>query len=139
MENTKYGLRIELPLPYEAAVAKTIDALKEYGFGVLTEIDVKTTLKVKLDADFKKYVILGACNPPLAHQALQAEEEIGLLLPCNVVVFETGSGSSRVAAIDPDKAMQIVENENLKQISEQARTKLVAALARLEQTVAVKT
>lgn len=88
MEETRYGLRVEIPVDYERAVEQATAALKEQGFGVLTTIDVQQTLKQKLDRDFRKYVILGACNPPLADRALHAELEVGLLLPCNVVVYE---------------------------------------------------
>src|SRR6186713_7274 len=101
MNETNYGLRVTVPLTYEAALEQTDAALKQEGFGVLTSIDVKHTLKQKLDADFRKYVILGACNPPLAYRALQAEVDIGLLLPWNVIVYETGPKQSVVAAISP--------------------------------------
>jgi uncharacterized protein (DUF302 family) len=101
MDETRFGLRIKLPLAYDDAVERTVEALKQEGFGVLTSIDVKYTLKQKLDADFRKYVILGACNPVLAHRALQEELEIGLLLPCNVVVYESGPRESIIAAMAP--------------------------------------
>ena len=93
MEETRYGLRVELPLAYEQAVERATAALKTQGFGVLTTIDVQQTLKQKLDRNFRKYVILGACNPPLADRALHAELEIGLLLPCNVIVYEAVAGT----------------------------------------------
>jgi uncharacterized protein (DUF302 family) len=92
-EETRYGIRTRLDIPYEEAVEAVTGALKDAGFGVLTEIDVKSTLKKKLDADFRRYIILGACNPPLAHEALSTELEIGLLLPCNVIVYEEGESS----------------------------------------------
>ena len=95
MNETRYGMRVELPVSYEEAIEKATAALKTEGFGVLTTIDVKQTIKQKLDKDFRKYVILGACNPPIAYQALSAETDIGLLLPCNVVVYETDSGPKR--------------------------------------------
>ena len=133
MQKTQYGFRVNLPLTFETAVDKTVSALKEQSFGVLTEINVKETLKQKLDVDFRKYTILGACNPPLAHQALSSEEEIGLLLPCNVIVYEVDDTSSRVAALDPEKAMMIVENDQLKPIASQAKEKLTAALSSLEE------
>lgn len=108
MEESAYGLRVNVPVPYEAAVERATAALKAEGFGVLTTIDVKQTLKLKLDQDFRKYVILGACNPPLASRALHAELEVGLLLPCNVVVYENGPNESVVAAMAPMAAMGIV-------------------------------
>jgi uncharacterized protein (DUF302 family) len=101
MEQTRYGLRVEVPLDYDRAVERATAALKDQGFGVLTTIDVKQTLKLKLDRDFRKYVILGACNPPLADRALHAELEVGLLLPCNVIVCETAPGRTVVAAMAP--------------------------------------
>jgi uncharacterized protein (DUF302 family) len=100
-------------VPFEKAIEKTTAALKEEGFGVLTEIDIKATLKKKLDVDFKKYQILGACNPPLAHKALSSEEHIGLMLPCNVIVQEQDNGKVEVAAVDPVASMQAVENAEL--------------------------
>ena len=119
-----YGISTKLNLSYEESVEKVKDALKEEGFGVLTTIDVKDTLKQKLNQDFRKYVILGACNPPLAHRALQAETEIGLLLPCNVIVYEADEGGSVVSAVDPAEAMQAVENPQLAEIAEEVRAKL---------------
>ena len=114
MEDTRYGVRIEIPIAYEAAVEAATTALKAEGFGVLTTIDVRHTLKQKLDREFRKYVILGACNPPLADRALHAELEIGLLLPCNVVVYESSPGRSVVAAMAPMAALSVVgENVDL--------------------------
>ena len=101
MEETRYGLKVSLPCGYDQAVARATDALKSQGFGVLTTIDVKQTLKTKLDRDFRRYLIFGACNPPLAYRALEAELEVGLLLPCNVIVYETGPSTSVVAAMAP--------------------------------------
>ncbi len=118
-----YALRTELDLPYEEAVERTVAALKEQGFGVLTEIDVKATLKRKLDADFRKYIILGACNPPLAYQALSTELELGLLLPCNVIVYEENGGSV-VAIVDPISMLGVVENPELKPVADDARARL---------------
>ncbi len=131
MQTTAYGLRITLDVPYEEAVERVTAALKEEGFGILTTIDVKETLKKKLDVDFRKYVILGACNPPLAHQALTAEREIGLLLPCNVIVYEE-DGQSVVAAADPIAMMEIVGNEALDAVAQEARQRLERALTALE-------
>lgn len=119
-----YYIATELSIPYAEAVEKTRAALAEEGFGVLTEIDVKATLKKKLGVDFRDYCILGACNPPFAHRALQAESKIGLLLPCNVVVQETGSGIVEVAAIDPVEAMQVVGKPELAPLAEEVRNKL---------------
>lgn len=116
-----YHFSKELDMPFEEAIEKTTAALKEEGFGVLTEIDIKSTLKEKLDVDFRKYQILGACNPPLAHQALQAEEHIGLMLPCNVIVQEHENGSVEVSAVDPIASMQAVENDDLQDIAEEVR------------------
>src|SRR5678815_4605885 len=99
MEDTRYGLKVSLPVPYDEAVERATDALKAQGFGVLTTIDVRKTLKAKLDRDFRKYVILGACNPSLADRALQAELEVGLLLPCNVIVYEVSPGHSALSLI----------------------------------------
>ncbi len=133
MDETNYGLRITIPQPYEAAVDRATEALKRQGFGVLTTIDVKQTLKTKLDRDFRKYVILGACNPPLADRALHAELEIGLLLPCNVIVYEEDASTSVVAAMAPIAAMGIVgENMKLAGVAREADQRLRAALAELE-------
>lgn len=118
-----YAYRTKLDLPYEQAIEKVTGALKEEGFGVLTEIDVKATLKKKLDADFRKYVILGACNPPLAHRALSTELEIGLLLPCNVIVYDEGGGSV-VSIVDPISMLGVVENPELEPVAQEARTRL---------------
>ena len=134
MEYTRYGLRIRVPMPYEEAVEKVTAALKEEGFGILTEIDVKATLKKKLDVDFRKYIILGACNPPLAYRALTAEREIGLLLPCNVIVYEEDGGSV-IAVADPIAMMEIVGNEALNEVAQEARTRLERALQQLEREV----
>ena len=123
MTKKGYGLTTRLDLPYEEAVERTKAALKEEGFGVLTEIDVKATLKKKLNADFRMYIILGACNPPLAHRALQAELEVGLLLPCNVVVYEEDGGAV-VSAIDPLAAMSIAESPALEEVATTVNAKL---------------
>lgn len=134
MEKTRYGLRVLVPLPYEQALERTAKALKAEGFGVLTTIDVKQTLKQKLDQEFGKYIILGACNPPLAYRALKAELEIGLLLPCNVIVYETEPGHSAVAAMAPIAALGIVgENVELEDVAREADERLRRALASLEQ------
>jgi uncharacterized protein (DUF302 family) len=130
MKETSYGLRVEIDANYEEAVERTTDALKAQGFGVLTTIDVKQTLKQKLDREFRKYVILGACNPPLADRALHTELEIGLLLPCNVIVYELSPGRSAVSAIAPLAALGIVgENPELQSIAAEADRRLRSALA----------
>ena len=108
-------------LPFDDAVARTVEVLKAHGFGVLTDIDVKATLKSKLDVDFRNYRILGACNPPSAYQALQAEDKIGLMLPCNVIVQETPEGAVEVAAIDPIASMQAVQNPALDSVAREVQ------------------
>lgn len=122
-ETGKYGFALSLPLPYERAVAVVVDALRAEGFGVLTEIDVRDTLKKKLDVDFQRYIILGACNPPLAYKALQAEPDLGLLLPCNVVVHEEGEGT-RVAFVDPHAMLSVAANPALQPIADEVRAGL---------------
>ena len=114
----------KLEFSYEKAMAKVIEELKKEDFGILTDIDVKETLKKKLNVDFRKYTILGACNPPFAYQALQAEEKIGLMLPCNVIVQETSDGGTEVSAIDPVASMQAIENPKLQEVAQQVRAKL---------------
>ncbi|MBC2838838.1 DUF302 domain-containing protein [Robiginitalea sp. SC105] len=109
---------------FDQAVHETTEALKKEGFGVLTEIDIRATLKKKLDADFHNYKILGACNPPLAYRALQSEDKIGTMLPCNVIVQEKVPGNIEVAAVDPSASMQAVENDELAAIAGTVRDKL---------------
>jgi uncharacterized protein (DUF302 family) len=109
---------------FEKILEKVVSALKEEGFGVLTEIDIKETLKKKLDVDFQKYKILGACNPPFAYEALKAENKIGTMLPCNVIVQEISEDQVEVAAVDPVASMKAIENQELLQIAEQIREKL---------------
>lgn len=116
---------------FDETVARVVDALKQEGFGVLTEIDVSSTLKQKLNIDFRKYRILGACNPPLAHQALSVEDKIGVMLPCNVIVQEAGEGRIDVAAIDPTAAMDRVGNPALAEIAQTVAKKLKRVLAAL--------
>ena len=116
---------------FDAAVEKVTAALKTEGFGILTEIDIRATLKKKLDVDFKPYKILGACNPPFAYKALQAEDKIGLMLPCNVIVQDTGNGQVEVAAVDPAASMQAVENESLEEVATAVREKLKKVVAGL--------
>jgi len=123
MSHKEHGLTTRLELPYEEAAERTKAALQAEGFGILTEIDIKATLKQKLNADFRKYVILGACNPPLAHRALRTELEIGLLLPCNVIVYEEDGGAV-VSAIDPLAAMSIAESPALEEVATTVNAKL---------------
>ena len=132
MEETRYGMRVELPVSYEDAIERTTAELKAEGFGVLTTIDVRQTIRQKLDKDFRKYVILGACNPPLAYQALSAETEIGLLLPCNLIVYETEPGRSAVAAVAPLATMSRVGNDALAPLGQQVDAKLRRVLSALE-------
>ena len=133
MEHSRYGLSVTLPLAFDTAVADTTAALKAEGFGVLTSIDVQQTLKTKLNRDFRKYVILGACNPVLADRALHAELEIGLLLPCNVIIYETAREQSVVAAMAPLVALGIVgANTALQEVAKEADERLRRALAALE-------
>lgn len=109
---------------FSKAVTRVIEELKKEGFGILTDVDVKATLKKKLNVDFKNYKILGACNPPFAYQALQAEDKIGTMLPCNVIVQENTEGNVEVSAIDPVASMQAVQNPKLRDIAEQIQAKL---------------
>jgi uncharacterized protein (DUF302 family) len=133
MKESRYGMGVDVALPYEQAVERATEELKKEGFGILTTIDVQQTLKQKLDKDFRKYTILGACNPPLAHRAFEAELEIGLLLPCNVVVYETEPGRSVVSAMAPIAAMGVVGgNPALKDVAREADEKLRRALKALE-------
>ncbi|HYR26963.1 MAG TPA: DUF302 domain-containing protein [Thermoanaerobaculia bacterium] len=129
MANPPYGIRKTVALAYADAVEKTKSALQEQGFGVLSEIDMQQKLKEKLDVDSGPYVILGACNPPLAWKALQAEPEIGLLLPCNVIVYERDDGQCVVAAVDPDSMLGVVgDNPEVAEVARDARTRLQRAL-----------
>ena len=120
-----------LQVPFDAAIEKVVAALKNEGFGVLTDIDVRATLKTKLGVDWRRYRILGACNPPLAHRALQAEDKIGTMLPCNVIVQDLGGGSVQVAAIDPSASMERVGKPELTELAATVRAKLEAVLASL--------
>jgi uncharacterized protein (DUF302 family) len=119
-----------LNVPFDQAVEIAIAALKQRGFGVLTRIDVKSTLKEKLDVEFRPYVILGACNPRMAHQALQAEDKIGTMLPCNVIVQEL-DGKSEVAAVDPVASMQAIDNDTLAAIAMKVRDELKSTIQSL--------
>ena len=119
-----YYFSKETNLSFDEAIEKVKEALKTEGFGVLTEIDVTATLKKKLDVDFKNYRILGACNPPFAYKALKAEDKIGVMLPCNVIVHEKDNGKIEVATINPLSSMQIVNSDSLKEIAESVSAKL---------------
>jgi uncharacterized protein (DUF302 family) len=119
-----YYFNKTIKMPFDDAITRVTEELGKEGFGILTEIDVKATLKKKLDIEFKKYQILGACNPSFAHQALESEDKIGLMLPCNVIVQELDEGEVEVAAIDPIASMQAVDNSSLEEIALQVRGKL---------------
>lgn len=116
---------------FEEAIDKVTKELKEEGFGILTEIDVKETFKKKLDVDFRKYKILGACNPKLAHQAISSESKIGTMLPCNVIVQETEDGKTEVAAVDPVASMSAVENKELGATAQEVRSRMKTVIERL--------
>lgn len=120
-----------LPLGFDDAVRRTTDALKAEGFGIITEIDLKETLRKKLGVDFRHYTILGACNPMLAHQALQLEDKVGTMLPCNVVVQDIGGGKVEIAAVDPVASMTSIDNPRLKQLAAKVRDGLKRVVASL--------
>jgi uncharacterized protein (DUF302 family) len=120
-----------MQVPFNTAIEKVIAALKEEGFGILTDIDVSSTLKTKLDVDWRPYRILGACNPKLAHRALQDEDKIGVMLPCNVILQELANGNVEVATIDPTVSMDRLGKPTLSELAETVRNKLSAVLARL--------
>ncbi len=126
-ETMSYGFSKPVSLSYDTAVERVTEELKKEGFGVLTTIDVKDTLKKKLDVEFNRYIILGACNPPFAYKALQAEEQIGLLLPCNIIVYEK-EGRTIVGAFDPMSMTKMVDNEALKSIAEDVSVRLQRVL-----------
>jgi uncharacterized protein (DUF302 family) len=130
MEKRRYGMFVKTNLPYDEALEQTRGALREQGFGVLTQIDVKATMKEKLGVDFRHYDIIGACNPPLAHGALSSEIDIGLLLPCNVVVYEDDGGTT-IGALDPEMMMGMTGNAALSEVAGEAKERLQNALARL--------
>jgi uncharacterized protein (DUF302 family) len=134
-QTTRYGIGTTVSVEYDQAVKRTKEALAAEGFGVLTEIDVAATLKKKLDVDFRPYVILGACNPPLAYRALTAERDIGLLLPCNVIVYADDTpGRSVIAVMDPVEALQLAGNQDIRPLAEDVKARLTRVLEAIERT-----
>lgn len=119
-----YGIRTTVEIPFDEAVRRTREALQKQGFGILSEIDIQQKLKEKVGAAMPRYLILGACNPSLAHKALQAEPELGLLLPCNVIVYEKEGGGTVVTAVDPDAMLSVVDNAAVAEIAREAKTRL---------------
>ncbi len=134
-QTTRYGISTTVALPYEQAVERTREELAKEGFGILTEVDIRATLKNKLDVDFRPYLILGACNPPLAYQALSAERDIGVLLPCNVVVYAGDqAGQSVITAMDPEAALALAESEGIEPLAREVRERLRRVLERVAAT-----
>lgn len=132
-QTTRYGISRTVPMPYDTAVTRIREELQKEGFGVLTEIDVRATMKKKLDVEFRPYVILGACNPPIAHQALTAERDIGLLLPCNVIVYQGDDpATSVVAVLDPVEQLSLTGRTDIGPLAEQVKAKLTRALEGLQ-------
>jgi len=131
-QRTRYGFGATVDLEYSRAVERTKEELAKEGFGVLSEVDVAATMKKKLDVDFRPYVILGACNPQLAHRALTAEPDLGLLLPCNLVVYATDEpGRSVVAAMDPEAALELTGNPEVREVAREVRVRLERAVSRV--------
>jgi len=128
MSDPAYGITRHVAVGYEQAEKLTREALQEQGFGIMTEINVKKTLKEKLGEEFRPYLILGACNPKLAHRALSAEPDIGLMLPCNVVIYEEGPAQTRVEAISAQAALGIVDNDELGNVAKEVEAKLTAVM-----------
>jgi uncharacterized protein (DUF302 family) len=131
-QTTRYGMSTTVEMGYGPAVERTKEELAKEGFGVLSEIDIAATLKKKLDVDFRPYVILGACNPPLAHRALTAERDLGLLLPCNVIVYASDeAGRCVVAAMDPEAALELTDNPEVREVAREVRGRLERVLGGL--------
>ena len=131
-EKKEYGFSRTIDAAFDEVVERTRETLKQEGFGVLSEIRIDEKLKEKLGVDFRRYVILGACNPALAHKALQLEDKVGTMLPCNVIVQEIAGGGTEIAAIDPVASMMAIDNPRLKQAAEEVRTKLRKAIEGLQ-------
>lgn len=129
-----YYIATTLTLPFERAIEATEAALKNQGFGIISRIDIQEALKTKIGADFRPYVILGACNPALAHEALKLEDKVGTMLPCNVVVQSLGDDRTEVAAIDPVASMQAIDNPELQKAAAEVRERLALAIRELEQS-----
>lgn len=129
-----YHISARLKVPFDEAIARAEAALKTEGFGVISRIDIQQTLRSKIDVDFRPYTILGACNPTLAYEALQLEDKVGLMLPCNVIVQQSEPGEVEVAAIDPVASMQAISNPELVKAAEEVREKLTRAIDRLRQS-----
>lgn len=139
-QTSRYGIGTTVRMSYPEAVERTKAALTTEGFGILCEIDIAATLKKKLDVDFRPYVILGACNPPLAHRALLAERDIGLLLPCNVIVFAGDEpGESVVSAMDPVEALQLTGNNEIRSVAQEVRGRLERVLRAVERDAGTST
>lgn len=132
MQRTSYAFKTLVSGSFDHTVSRVIEELKKEGFGILTDIDVKETLNARLDVDFRRYRILGACNPPNAYRALEAETDIGLMLPCNVIVYEADKGGNVVAAIDPVASMQAVGNPSLAEGAEDVRSRLQRVILALD-------
>lgn len=128
-QTTRYGISTTVDIDYARAVERTKEELSKEGFGVLSEIDIAATLKKKLDVEFRPYVILGACNPPLAHRALTAERDLGLLLPCNVIVYGADeNGKSVIAAMDPEAALELTGNTEVREVAREVKARLERVL-----------